>query len=95
MEELHGEFKIDHLFELYVKAWIVYHETANQIDGHIKKPRTTHEWVLVVRAMREATRAQARFMFLMGMIRPTKLDNPEAYDKWNAAKLEALRRLGL
>lgn len=90
------EFAIDHQYELYVKAWIVYHQTAHEIDGNIKNPQSTQDWVLVVRATREAVRAQARFMYDVGMVRPSSLvGSTEAFTKWNAAKLEALRRLGL
>ena len=94
MKKILGEYHIDHLYELYVKAWMVYHQTAHEIDGHIENPVTAAEWATTVRAMRTAVKAQTDFLLANCMIRPTSQERT-TYKKWNAAKQEALRRLGL
>lgn len=92
--EILGEFAIDHEYEQYLACWMVYHQTADQIDGHIKYPTCTEEYETVRLAGKLAINAQSDFMYMMGIKIPSPKYSPEGWKKWNAAKLEALRRLG-
>ena len=92
---LYGSFQIDEEYEHYVLAWMAYHRATNAIDGQFipGSPDQRRVGHLAVRAGLEA----------MGMVfpldaRPSLVANDpsiESYTKWNSAKLEALRRLGL
>jgi len=82
-----GEYVIDQEFEVYVSCWMAYHRAADAIDGHILgSPRTSEVAALVNKAS------------LVGslMMHRAKLDNGLTIinkNKWQQAKMEALRRL--
>lgn len=83
-----GVFEIDVEFELYYQAWIVYHTTANRIDGHIKRPRNKEELKLIQLAAREAQYMQKSFLKECGVL-IYHVDRK----KWNRAKLQAIRNI--
>lgn len=90
------EWAIDHQLEDFVKAWAIYHQTAEEIDGPHFYPNQrripAHAKNLAVRL---GAAAMNRFMKDAGITRPNAIDDPEGWKKWQEAKLEALRRLGL
>jgi len=92
-QEYLSEPMIDHEYEAYVKAWMVYHQTADQIDGHIRRPIGRHQHTVVRRAAGAGRRAQVEFLYMMGIVEPNQ-KNTEGWKKWHSAKGEALRRLG-
>jgi len=89
-----GEFAIDHEYETYYKSWMVYHQTADQIDGHIKYPRDSAELYLVGLAARCAIKAQEYYLHQAGLSKPSISSSGETWSKWRDANREALRRLG-
>lgn len=84
----------DDTYELFVKAWMAYHEAAHKIDGHLP-PRHPDQAKLgnyAVRAGKEAMEKCVPHDVIQEIIRSNDYVN---YHKWQSAKLEALRRLGL
>lgn len=88
-QEYLGEYVKDDLYEVLVEAWMAYHKAADKIDGHIRYPRDSYERRLVRMAAVAGTQARREVLEKAGIPRH-KIDK----DKWNRAKLEALRRLG-
>lgn len=85
------ECAIDHEYEMYLTAWTVYHQTADQIDGHIKNPRNVAELTLVRMAAKAATKAQEEYMYMQTGL-PCIGSDIKKSRKWHDAKLEAIRR---
>lgn len=89
-----GEWQIDHEAEDFIKAWMIYHQTAEEIDGPQFYP---NQYNIPTEAKSLAVRlgmsAMGRFLRDAGIDRPNALDGGERWDKWQSAKKEALRRL--
>lgn len=79
-----NEMPIDTEFELYLEAWLIYHRTADRIDGHIHFPRNKDEAELCSKAAKAASSARNQFMDEKRIVINDR-------SKWNAAKLEAVR----
>lgn len=88
--ELLGEWIEDKEFEAYVDSWMAYHRAANEVDGHIKVPRTHEEYALCHLAVCRGAHAQKSFLINAGIEYKASRRNDF---KWQKAKIEALRRL--
>lgn len=91
-----GEWQIDHQAEDFVKAWMIYHQTAEEIDGpHFYPNQRNIPAYAKNLAVRLGATAMHRYMRDGDIIKPNAIDDPEGWEKWQEAKKEALRRLGL
>lgn len=89
-EYLCEPFKLDPIEQLYLDAWLVYHRTADRIDGHIKQPRTDQESKTVHLAFVMGSKAKFDFLRENG-VDPHSIDMSGKNKKWQWAKMEALR----
>ena len=89
-----NEIPVDDEYELFVRAWTAYHETAHRIDGHIPPghPDQGRLGHLAVRAGKEAMAKHIHPSVIQDAMRN---NDWRTYHKWQHAKLEALRRLKL
>lgn len=87
-----GTFQVDHEYELFVKAWMAYHRAANEVDGHLP-PGHPEQRVLGRLAVNAGSEAMRNFL---SSEQVTRIRNDViSYKRWNEAKMESLRRLGL
>lgn len=89
-----GEFAVDEEYELFVKAWMAYHEAAHYIDGHLPPghPDQSRIGHIAVRAGKDAMNRYVHESVIMDVM---KKNDWKTWTKWQNAKLEALRRLNL
>lgn len=88
-----GHFVTDDEFELFVRAWMAYHEAANRIDGHLK-PGDPDQGKLGHLAVSAGHEAMAKHIDPRVIRHAIQVNDYVTYHKWQSAKLEALRRLG-
>lgn len=77
-------------YDLFVKAWMAYHEAANLVDGHLPPGHRDQAKLghLAVQAGLEAMKNIVGF----ASVNPFKKDSNE-YKTWQSAKFAALRRI--
>ncbi len=82
-QQYQQQWSVDEVFEEYVAAWMAYHKAADEVDGHVYRP-DPKLLMLAVNAGLEAMRQISPGANLFNDIDP----------RWQAAKMEALRRMG-
>lgn len=88
IDELLGKYNPDPDFELWVRAWMAYHQATDRVDGHIIQPRSKEEYELRRRAIRAGEYAMSEVFDDQHY----KMDERRGNISLKA-KLEALRRL--
>jgi len=89
-----GSLLVDDRYELFVRAWMAYHTAAHEVDGHLPPghPDQARIGHYAVKAGWEAMEKHLHLQEIQEMIRK---NDWIGYNKWQSAKLEALRRLGI
>jgi len=79
------------VYELFVKAWMAYHNAANSVDGHLPPGHLNYKINrMAVQAGREAMNQYVHQDVIQDVIRK---NDWKTWTKWQNAKREALRRL--
>jgi hypothetical protein len=99
--EVNDEFRkqymqemVDEKFDLFVRAWMAYHEAAHAVDGHLP-PGHPSQRELGHYAVRAGKEAMAKHIHQSVIQTAIAKNDWVTHNIWNAAKLEALRRLGM
>lgn len=95
INEILGESVEDKEMEVLVQAWMIYHQTADNIDGHIKAftgYQNEEERNAIYRAAIMGANARNKYLQDHGLDAGVYILNKRD-PKWTRANLEALRRL--